>query len=634
MVRLRKKSISQYLKNKCTVTKCNKSFWDAVKPLISDKCKGGQEHIILSEDDAIINEPSYVCNIFNEFYNTVAADFGQKPADITNCQNDEDFDVYMNDVLQRYSTHASVLQIRDNVHFMDKFSFSKVSLASIQKRLCKLKTRKATGYDGVPPKLLKAGASALCYPLHYLVNKCIELSLFPSALKRAEIMPLYKKGDNLKKENYRPVSVLSCVSKIFEGVIVDQLSQYFEAHLSEYVSGFRKGHDCQSVLFRFNECIKSHLDNNQVAGAVLTDLSKAFDCLPHDLLLCKLYYYGVDKSSCKLVASYFKDRYHRVKLGSAKSDWLLLMKGAPQGSMFGPFSYNVHSNDLIMLVARLCDIFNYADDNTICCYGNNINEVKHDLENVITQMNNWFSINEMKVNNIKFQMIAFTKDGVNSDESIIIDNNVIQSQRAVKLLGVNFDSALSFNVHVNEICRKAGRKMNVLGRLSRSLDLDSKLMLFHSFVLSHFEYCAVVWHFCSKDNMKKIEKIQKQALRYVFNDYTSSYANLRGKANRPLMYVQRLRSILTEVSKCLNKTGPQYLHDMFSLNEGSRNSRKGSQLIQKKFNTIRYGYNSVQYQGSKMWNLLNISFKSSQCFVEWEPLCNCSHCDLCILKQM
>ena len=231
-------------------------------------------------------------------------------------------------------------------------------------------------------------------------------------------MPIYKK---VEKNNYRHVSVLPCVSKIFEGVLVDQLSEYFECHMSQFVSGFRKRHDCQCVLLRFNESLKSHLDNNDIAGAVLTDLSKAFDCLPHDLLISKMYQYGVDKSSCKLIASYFKGRYHRVKLGSARSEWLLLTKGAPQGSIMGPFSYNVHSNDLIMMMAKLCEIFNYADDNTVCCYGKILKEVKCQLENVITKMLSWFKINEMKVNNDKFQLILFSKNGMYSDESLKVD---------------------------------------------------------------------------------------------------------------------------------------------------------------------------------------------------------------------
>lgn len=634
VVRLRKISKSRYLKEKCTVSKDKNLFWNVVKPLISDKCKGGQENIILSTNDTIINEPLSVCNEFNEFYNGVAADIGQNPSDIADLKNDDDFDVYLNEVLRQYSDHPSMSIIRDNTSYVNTFCFAKVSVDEIRRRLANLNSRKSPGYDGIPVKLVKLGADVLCYPVQQLVNKCIELSLFPTALKRAEITPIFKKGDNLKKENYRPVSVLPCVSKIFEGVIIDQLTQYFESHLSPHVSGFRKHHDCQSVLLRFVERIKSHLDKNEIAGAVLTDLSKAFDCLPHGLLICKMFHYGIDRFSCKLIASYFKDRHHRVKLGSVRSDWLPLIKGAPQGSILGPFTYNVHCNDLIIFLSLLCDIFNYADDNTVSCYGKNLSDVKLELENVTAEMLNWFKINEMKVNNEKFQLILFSKKGKTRDEFIMMeDDRVIEDQPVVKLLGVHCDNVLTFDRQIDEMCRKAGNKLNVLGRLSKSLDAESKLILFHSFILSHFEYCATVWHFCSREKMRKIEKIQKQALRHVFNDYTSSYADLLKRADRTLMYVQRLRSILKLVYKCLNKEGPAYLHDMFTLNEGS-NSRKGSQLIQPKFSTIKYGFNSVRYQGSRWWNLLDNNFKVNTNFKKWEPQCTCTTCDLCILMQV
>ena len=635
VVSLRKKSMSFYLKNKCTVTKDNKKFWSAVKPLISDKCKSGQENIILSENNVILNDPSSVCDVLNDFYNNIASGIGPDPSNSINYQNDDDLDVYINDVLQRYDNHESIQRIRDGQDDTNKFTFQKIDVNNICKRLSKLVSNKATGHDGVPPKLLKAGAKVLCYPLLHLVNKCIEQSIFPSSLKKAEITPIFKKGDCLQKENYRPVSVLSCISKIFEGVLVDQLSQYFEDfHMSPYISGFRKHHDCQNVLLRFNECIKSHLDNNEVAGAVLTDLSKAFDCLPHDLLLCKFYNYGVDTHSCKLIASYFKDRYHRVKLVGHKSEWLLPKKGAPQGSHFGPFAYNVHTNDLIMLMATLCDVFNYADDNTICCYGKTVDTVKQDLQSKIMYMTEWFKSNEMKVNVDKFQMILFDKRGSNSDDFITSDNCTITNQQSVKLLGVTFDYSLTFDVHITEICRKPGRKLNVLSRLSKSLDIESKLILLHSFVLSHFQYCSVVWHFCSKENMNKIENIQKQALRYVFNDYQSSYSELRSKTSLPLLYVKRLQSILNIVYKCVNKVCSKYVCDLFSINEGSRSNRKVCQLRQIKFNSIKYGFNSVRYQGSKLWNILDPSFNDPDCFKTWEPQCSCSYCDLCILSQM
>ena len=140
----------------------------------------------------------------------------------------------------------------------------------------------------------------------------------------------------------------------------------------------------------------------------------------------------------------------------------------------------------------------------------------------------------------------------------------------------------------------------------------------------------------------KIERIQKQALRYVFNDHSSSYYVLRSKAQRPIMYVQRLRSILTEVYKCINKLGPRYLHEMFILKDANYESWNILKLYQHKFKYISYGYTCIRYQGSKLWNSLDNELKSActlkifkHKLMQWEPdQCNCSTCTLCSLTNM
>jgi hypothetical protein len=545
------------------------------------------------------------------------------------------------DVLQmseKYVNHDSIIFIKNNVPIRENFHFNPVSVSETRKRLCKLDKNKSTGNDQIPPKLLKAGADVLCYPISYLINKSITDLHFPSALKRAMITPIHKKGDNMCKDNYRFVSVLSSISKVFEGpMIVDQMSSHFENYFSNYLSGFRKRHNCQDVLLRFNQCVKGHLDDGHTVGVVLTDLSKAFDYLPHDLLISKMRTYSVDDKACAYIKSYLTDRPHCVKLGNTKSDWLVMSRGAPQGSVLGPFLYNTHSNDLLLEFSRSCQIFNYADDNTICCFGNSKEEVKNKLQREISNMNIWFTNNGMSVNANKFQMILFDKSNCDDNDFITVDSVTIRHQPVVKLLGVYFDTKLNFSYHINEICRKAGKKLCVLARLSKSLDTKSKLTLFHAFILTHFEYCAVVWHFCSMNDMKRIEKIQKQALRYVYSDFKSSYTDLRIKSDRPLMYTERLRSILKQVYRCINDLGPKYMTSIFKYNEGSR-SHNILQLHQHKFKTNKYGFNSFQYQGSRLWNGIENKFKLSNNFKnsikKWSLLCNCNCCNECILKHV
>ncbi len=122
-----------------------------------------------------------------------------------------------------------------------------------------------------------------------------------------------------------------------------------------------------------------------------------------------MYVYGLSQTSCKLIASYLKDRYHRAKIGVVRSEWKLLRKGTPQGSVMGSFAYNAHTNDLVLVLAAICEIFNYADDNTASCYGATVQEVLHKLNNFVSTMLTWFSLNEMKVNSDKFQLIVFDR---------------------------------------------------------------------------------------------------------------------------------------------------------------------------------------------------------------------------------
>ena len=232
---------------------------------------------------------------------------------------------------------------------------------------------------------------------------------FPKDLKYAEVTPIFKKNDNLDKENYRPVSVLPCISKIYEKILCDQLMSYMEPRLSPRLSGFRKGYSCQSLLTRFVEDSTNALDNGQIMGAILTGLSKAFDCLPHRLLITKMNAYGISKPSCSLVASYLTSREQRVKLGHNRSDRLSLRKGAPQGSVFGPHLYNIFTNDLLVSTSPETDKYNYADDNTVAAQGKEFNTVKVTLEKALSKITTWFIDNYMKANPSKYQAIVFER---------------------------------------------------------------------------------------------------------------------------------------------------------------------------------------------------------------------------------
>ena len=199
----------------------------------------------------------------------------------------------------------------------------------------------------------------------------------------------------MNKANFRPVSILACISKIFERVYSNQMTDYFNDILSLSLSAFRKLYSCETVLVRLIEDWKALLDKHQVVGAMLLDLSKAFDCLPHRLLIAKLSSYGCSKEACKLIYSYLVNRRQRVKIGECRSEWIELKKGVPQRSILGPLLFNLFLNDIFYNISGL---YNYADDNTISRHGDTVEMVKTHLEGATNSALNWFSENEMQAN--------------------------------------------------------------------------------------------------------------------------------------------------------------------------------------------------------------------------------------------
>ena len=261
--------------------------------------------------------------IFNNFFMNVTKDIGDENINID-------------------KSHPSIIKIEENKTNDIELSF-RLTEEHANKQISKLNIKKATGCDSISPKILKLAQPSISNPINILVNKSIESSIFPENLKAAQVSPLFKKNNSLDKGNYRPVSVLPCISKIYERAIHDQfIMDFLDKQSHPLLSAFIPGFGCQTALLKIIEDCNKALDDNKFIAAILMDLSKDFDCLPHNLLLLKLEVYGLSKNSLKLLQSYLENRKHRIKIGSYYSDWDQMCKGVPQGSILTQFFSNLY----------------------------------------------------------------------------------------------------------------------------------------------------------------------------------------------------------------------------------------------------------------------------------------------------
>ena len=242
-----------------------------------------------------------------------------------------------------------------------------------------------------------------------------------------------------------------------------QLMLFTENHLSVFLSAYRSSYSSQHVLIRLIEEWRQKLNSDHFVGAVLMDLSKAFYCIPHDLLIAKLSAYCLSDEALVYIFSYLSGRKQSIKINNCYSIFQLIFSGVPQGSILGPILFNIFINDIILFIKH-ANLHNYADDNTITYFLKSFSYSKITLENESAEAINWLKQNNMLVNPKKFKVLFLSrkKELITSDMSLNINSNSIISSDWVKLLGIKFDSRLHFEPHVSDLCKSAAKQLNAL----------------------------------------------------------------------------------------------------------------------------------------------------------------------------
>ena len=386
------------------------------------------------------------------------------------------------------------------------FSFQPVTYNMVRDKITNLKNSSSKDCYGVNTKMIKTLKNVIIYPLTKLFNQCIAESVFPTVLKIAKVIPIYKnKGSPDQENDYRPISLLPIFGKVFESLLKDQIIKFLETNelLSQSQYGFRNK---RSTTLAINELIRyvtEGMEDGLDTYASFFDLTKAFDCVSHDILLSKLVHYNFHPSGRALIGSYLSERTQYVSYLGNDSNKQILKHGVPQGSVLGPLLFLVYINDLPNNI-RGSSVLLFADDTTNLVHFNPTDPIQTIVLNQQSRMQDWFLSNKLSLNNSKTQNLNFSLRYTNTD---------LPLADSVKFLGIHLDPKLTWEQHVICLASKLSRITYMIRNLVKTVSRETVLSAYHGYFGARMCYAILIWGHSA--HAIKIFKIQRRCIRAI-----------------------------------------------------------------------------------------------------------------------
>lgn len=394
-----------------------------------------------------------------------------------------------------------------------------VTHQQVKRLLRGLDTQKATGPDDISPHLLKRCSQELAAPLTQVFTTCVRENVWPSVWKEARVVPVHKKSSRTDPKNYRPISLLSVVGKVFERVVAEVVCSHLKdnALLSDQQFGFRPGRSTSDLMMLLTRHWQDALDDGKDTIVVALDIAGAFDKVWHNGLLEKLRAKGIQGGLLRLLGNYLQDRSLKVVVNGQTSESLPVEASVPQGSILGPLLWNIYVDDLLQL---LPGVMAYADDCTLSYTypRQDSGRAAEAINQQLRVIEEWGARWQVTFAPEKTQAMVVSRSPAAMAAmagKLSFGAAALPLQDDVKILGVEVDRGLRFDSHVKSIAKKASHRISALRRIASFLDRKGRLLLYKAQVRPHLEYAALSWMSCAATHRRRLDSIQRRAIRLV-----------------------------------------------------------------------------------------------------------------------
>ena len=480
-----------------------------------------------------------------------------------------------------------------------------------------LRNKSSTGLDNVSPKLLKHLPRKIIFCFVHIFNLSMKEGKFVECFKYAKVVPIHKGESKLDMGNYRPISLLPVASKILEKIVHRRLYDFLSQNnfFNECQFGFRSNHSTELAASCLINKICNALNDKKKVMSVFLDMSKAFDCVDHDILLEKMNVYGVCGKSLSWFKSYLGGRYQKVMVNGVLSENIRAIEcGVPQGSILGPLLYLIYINDINESL-HYSDSILYADDTTLIICGETYEDLYRHINEDLVTLNEWLSLNKLTLNLKKTKYMAYTLSNrapqTFDNLKIMLGGIEIERVPEFKFLGIYIDEHLTWKPHMNKLLSKIHRNLGVVRKISCFLNKETLLQMYHAMVMSHIRYGITVWHHGQVALRKKIQACTNKFLRMIYfmkrRDSVKSLMKENGMLSVNQIFHLETAKIMQRVS--LGAIPVPFI-DIF------RNQTRTATMVTRYSSNFFQSYTSFQkckqsisYTGPYIWNGIPVEIK-------------------------